>query len=287
MASDIARPSIPDEIRGACILPEEQIIFASANAVAWTAFRTQASQAQLDQAFLRGSLGPSGQGGVPGGGAAMEGMVRMRRRRQWKANKIDWIILTEQRLLFISKGVPERIFELEPSQIKWWMAAQREARSDAMDAMKKVWEKRGLLGFFDRPKSGGKEPTVPTRLYTISAIETNWHLLRRRQSFAGAAVLLGGVVLLWGLIANGVPIGGWLFVAFAAIVFAARIGPWTGVRLRVALIEYGTPKLMRSLSGWMLSRQDIQLRTGAEAERLVSLLAPRVKSIAEAMAASD
>ncbi len=284
MTNDAAQPTLPDEIRRACILPEEQIVFASADAIAWAAIHYRASQAKLDQAFLMGSFGPGGQGGLPGGGAAMETIAMTPRPRQWKANNIDWVVLTDQRLLFISRGVPERVFELAPSHIKEWIVAERDALNKATQEFKEAWKKRGVLGIFGGTKSDGAEATIPPTLYTVNAVDKHWHLFRRKRSLIGFLIFFGGVVVLWQLIAHGVPAGIWLIVAFVAIIVAARVGPWTGVRLRVAFLQYGTPKLVRRLSGWMLSREEIQLRTRDDADHLVSLLAPCVRAVSEVMA---
>ncbi|MFI5020380.1 MAG: hypothetical protein ACHQRJ_01830 [Alphaproteobacteria bacterium] len=175
MATDAPQPSIPDKIRRDCIVPEEQIIFASADAVLWTASQHQPIQAQLNQPFLRGSLG----GGMHGGGAVLETIARTPRPREWKADKIDWIILTDQRLLFVTKGVPGRIFDLDPAKIKEWLAAERDAYAMASEAAKEAWSKKGVFAIFSHPKLGGEELANPPTLYTIRDAAAKWHLFRR------------------------------------------------------------------------------------------------------------
>lgn len=254
--------------------PDEQIVFSSSDAISWTPFRPRATAAERNQGFLRGQFGYPG---MPGAGASMEA-IAMLKRRQWKGTKIDLIVLTDRRLLFISKGIIDKTFELDPTRIAAWIEADRDSRTKASQAVKEGWKAQGLLGAF---RSATSRIETPQKIQTIRNARTNWHLFRRGRSWIGFAAIVVGIIIIWQLIAHGVMPGSWIILVLVAASVVSRIGPWTGVRLRVAVFEYGTPQVLKGVSGWLLSRDDIQLRTRQDAELLVSLLAPRIKAIAD------
>jgi hypothetical protein len=269
----------PAAITAEYLLPGEPLIFASADAISWRAMRGRATQGELNQSFMRGSVT-----GVPGAGAMAETNTLMARsRKQWVATKIKWVLLTDRRLLLVSEKTGAKIFELDPSVIKDWIKSEPEITAKVNEAMRESRRKRGVLGLLGVGMSADIKSAIPERIYTISGATTQWHLFRRQGSPLGCGLFILGILILFGLLALGVSAGAWLVIAFVAILCGARIGPWTGVRLRVVLMQWGTPKVFQSLTNWVISRDEIQFLTPEDAELFVRLLGPRAKAIADAL----
>lgn len=92
-------------------------------------------------------------------------MRSRRSRRQWRAHPIDWVILTDQRLLLVGKGVPVCTLELDPSKVKEWIAAESDVQ-DSRPVAEPEPPKKGLWRMLTHAASSG-HGTRPPPLFVL------------------------------------------------------------------------------------------------------------------------
>ena len=154
---------------------------------------------------------------------------------------------------------------------------KRRARQQAGGGIGTGIAKKGFWGMLTHAVSSGHGTRLPP-LFVLRDARIRRHLFRRKNSWPSIATMVFGFVVLAGLGSHGAPLDG--FLVGVTIMVASQVSPWTGLRLRVAIFQRGLPKWARKLRGWVVSQQELQLRTEEDTEHLISRLGPRMHAIA-------
>ena len=152
--------------------------------------------------------------------------------------QMEWLALTNQRLLILSGHIQKYRFDLSAQRIREWIKIEQQYRSKAMNDVRQTWQEEGVAGIikgdfddkqFNSPLDPGDKRTVAsTPLFPIIDINTKWHLFGRRN-------------LSWG----------WKLLSWAVLPLRLifSIQPWTGVRLHVVRVRRGEQKWISNPKG--------------------------------------
>ncbi len=257
---------ITHEVAAKHLSAGERLLFVSPGPLVWETVATQPSPGAIQRADLMDTVGAAGLGISPTRGGAY-GAALIASRRTRRAQRLDSLILTDQRLLLVKRGVVQHSFDLDPWRVRQWMVAQRELRPQAGPKLPRA--------------PGGPTPPPPC---PVTEVFLKRHLLRPTNSVTGCLFYLVAFPLLAVTCTSyGLTIGGLLFAALVVLNLGLRARPWVGVRLRVTPV---VPRVPQWLAGWAGAKswdREIQLRSDEDSLEFVRHITPMVTAIKDAL----
>lgn len=264
---------IPEKIRERWLFPSEQILFVSCDVLLWTKFRPARDPKVMENAILMDTFG-SGPSGM------MQTVAMIPPAKQWTYQRVKWLVLTNERLLFLDHDSLIAQYQLDPELVRRrlseWNEFQETLQSQQHDAQSLGWRQRYRMASAIRKEEANIANSE--KVMTITKIEKKNHIFIRHY----------GIVRLLILTLVGIATSSYFHYDVNALYiilflfFAIRIRPWSETLLTPCILIYNP----RGKKAFALSVLRVQFNATSEAERFVSMIEDKVATLASVVSSS-